>query len=366
MKETFFFLGSARCFHTIDWYESAQDNSDKPVKFVTDMVEGEGFECLVDDRNNLIKLLIIDNLLSNSYGGIGHLLRNIVKLLVVPIQILLVKFKIGSSKKSITFAHSTYYAFLASLAGIKYVSTPQGSEVLVRIEDSSLYKLFAYIAHKNAILITVDSLAMKMKLKDLLNLDSEVVQNGIPIDHLKVITERTEEPKKDDLISIRGIAENYQVLEIIDCCSDSKYLPGLQLCCPFYDDDYFARVQDKVLQTGVVVHGKLNREAFYHCLVRSKIAISIPISDSSPRSVYEAIYCGCIVIVRYNQYLEDLPACMLERIVVTDCAGDWFDVAYEKASEKCKTPFYPTLNADEMYDQKLSFPRVLDSLFTII
>ena len=57
---------------------------------------------------------------------------------------------------------------------------------------------------------------------------------------------------------------------------------------------------------------------------------------------------------------------MLERIVVTDCAGDWFDVAYEKASEKCKTPFYPTLDADEMYDQKLSFPRVLDSLFTII
>lgn len=116
----------------------------------------------------------------------------------------------------------------------------------------------------------------------------------------------------------------------------------------------------------MVVHGKLDREAFYQCLVRTKIAISIPLSDSSPRSVYEAIYCGCIVIVRYNKYLEDLPACMLERLVVTDCAGDWFDIAYNEALEKSKTPFCATLDADEMYDQKLSFMRVLDSLFTII
>ena len=112
----------------------------------------------------------------------------------------------------------------------------------------------------------------------------------------------------------------------------------------------------------MVVHGKLTREAFYERLVRSKIAISIPIRDSSPRSVYEAIYCGCIVIVRYNNYLEDLPACMRERIVITDCVGDWFDIAYEKALEKCKTPFCPTLDADDMYDQRLSFQRVLNFL----
>ena len=366
MERVLFFLGSARCFHTIDWYESAQENFNKPVNFVTDMVEGEGFKCLVHDENNLIKLLIIDNFLLNNYGGIGHLLRNIIKVLVVPIQIFLVKRRIGSSKKNITFAHSTYYAFLASLAGIQYVSTPQGSEVLVRIENSILYKFFAHIAHKNAILITVDSLAMKMKLKELLNLDSEVVQNGIPIDFLKSISEKPVGQKNDDLLSIRGIAENYQVLEIIDCCSESKNLPLLQLCCPFYDEDYFVKVQNKVLQTGVIIHGKLNRKDFYQCLLRTKIAISIPISDSSPRSVYEAIYCGCVVIVRYNQYLEDLPACMLERIVVTDCAGDWFDVAYDKALERSKTTFCPTPDADQMYDQRLSFPRVLNSLDAIV
>ena len=360
-----YFLGSSRCFHTIDWYESGLKFYGKPIPFVTDMIDGEGFPCLVKDRAAINKLIIIDRFLFSDPGTIGHKIRNVVKLLLTPIQAILV-WKLIRSSENITFAHSTYYAFLASLAGIQYVSTPQGSEVLVRIENSILYKFFAHIAHKNAILITVDSLAMKMKLKELLNLDSEVVQNGIPIDFLKSISEKPVGQKNDDLLSIRGIAENYQVLEIIDCCSESKNLPLLQLCCPFYDEDYFVKVQNKVLQTGVIIHGKLNRKDFYQCLLRTKIAISIPISDSSPRSVYEAIYCGCVVIVRYNQYLEDLPACMLERIVVTDCAGDWFDVAYDKALERSKTKFCPTPDADQMYDQRLSFPRVLNSLDAIV
>lgn len=123
------------------------------------------------------------------------------------------------------------------MAVIQYGSTLHGGELLVRVESSLLYKLFTYIGHEDAILITVDSLVMKIKLKDLLNLDSEVVQKGILIEHLKLITRRMEEPKKDYLILIWRIAENYQVLEIIDCCNGLINPPLLQLCCLFYSEE---------------------------------------------------------------------------------------------------------------------------------
>ncbi len=45
-------------------------------------------------------------------------------------------------------------------------------------------------------LIAVDLLNIKIKIKELLNLDSDVALKGILIEHIKVITERMKELKK--------------------------------------------------------------------------------------------------------------------------------------------------------------------------
>ena len=362
-----YFLGSARCFHTIDWYESAQKIFGKQVPFVTDLVDGEGFPCLLDDPKNLRRLIVIDDFLPDSYGAKGHKIRNFLKFILAPLQAYRLYRFIGVSPAKLTFAHSTYYAFLAGLAGIKYVSTPQGSEVLLRIERSWLYKVMARIAHTRAILVTVDSMAMKIKLKELLDVDAEIVQNGVPVS--KLLMPRKDSQKDEsislgqrDILSIRGVAENYQIQQVVQARDSSESKPNITFCCPFYHEEYKLKVLNSIDHDNDHFLGKLNREQFHETLRRFPIAISIPISDSSPRSVYEAIFSGCIIIIRDCLYVNSLPKCMRSRLVITDCKGSWFDDCYREALSKSKESYVPSDEAMNSFDQSLSVQRVIDKL----
>ena len=108
--------------------------------------------------------------------------------------------------------------------------------------------------------------------------------------------------------------------------------------------------------------GRLDREQFHETLRRFPIAISIPLSDSSPRSVYEAIFSGCIVIIRDCLYIHSLPICMRSRLVITDCNGSWLDSCYQEALLKSKEPYLPSDEAMCSFDQSLSVQRVMDKL----
>tara|TARA_Y100001968_G_C19409686_1_gene745608 strand:+ start:556 stop:1554 length:999 start_codon:yes stop_codon:yes gene_type:complete len=325
------------------------------------MIEGEGFKCLVKDHSKIKKLIVIDKLLKKNYGGIGHLLRNFIKILIFPFQIVLIRRYIRKDETTITFAHSTYYSFLASLSGIKYVSTPQGSEVLVRLEESFLYRIFAYLAHKRAFLVTVDSIAMKKKLKEIINVDSEVVQNGIPIaELLKIGTGRN---KKDDkFFSIRGLEENYQVYEIVKQRNQEDLNIGIEISCPFLNENYKEKVLSILDENKDKILGKLDRAEFHHVLQNHSVVISVPLSDSSPRSVYEAIFLGCIVIARRNQYVAKIPNCMSKRVILTDCKGNWLAKALKEAFQKAQEAYSPSREAIYEFDQSKSINRTIKIL----
>ena len=63
----------------------------------------------------------------------------------------------------------------------------------------------------------------------------------------------------------------------------------------------------------------------YQFLSEAVAVFSIPVSDSSPRSVYEAIFCGTCVITTYKQWIELLPRCMRSRVLIVDIEKkDWF------------------------------------------
>ena len=364
---TVYFLGSARCFHTVDWYESAQKIFGKEVPFVTDLIDGEGFPCLIDDPKVLQRLIVIDDFLPGSYGAIGHKIRNFLKFILAPIQVYRLRRFIGVSPEKLTFAHSTYYAFLGGLAGIRYVSTPQGSEVLLRIERSWLYRVMARIAHTRAILVTVDSMAMKLKLKELLDVDAEIVQNGVPVS--KLLLPRKDSQKKEllsldqkGILSIRGVAKNYQIQQLIQARDSSGSKPNITLCCPFFHEEYKSKVLNSIDYNNDRFLGRLDREQFHETLRRFSIAISIPLSDSSPRSVYEAIFSGCIVIIRDCLYIHSLPICMRSRLVITDCNGSWLDSCYQEALLRFKEPYLPSDEAMCLFDQSLSVQRVIDKL----
>ena len=137
---------------------------------------------------------------------------------------------------------------------------------------------------------------------------------------------------------------------------------GIHFCCPFFDEGYRNNVVSAMDKSKDLDLGKLDRENFYKALSNSAIAISVPLSDSSPRSVYEAIFFGCVVIVRDNPYVYDLPEGMRDRLVITDCCEGWFDDCLEQALKKSKQPFQPSKEDLHLFDQSLSVHRVLEAL----
>ena len=62
-------------------------------------MKNEGFECLVNYVNKLIKLPVFDSLLSSNYERIRHFLSNIVNLFLVPIKILFFNLRLDREEK---------------------------------------------------------------------------------------------------------------------------------------------------------------------------------------------------------------------------------------------------------------------------
>src|SRR3990172_4379208 len=125
-------IGSARDFHAMDWYRGVKKVcNNRSTIFATDLIDSESFIKIVCEDDNIIDLYNIDWLLFKRQSNTGNIWRNIVKLLVSPLQILKLKSIYKSYPNAIFHAHTMYYMFLCWLAKIKFIGTPQGSEVLV-------------------------------------------------------------------------------------------------------------------------------------------------------------------------------------------------------------------------------------------
>ena len=127
----------------------------------------------------------------------------------------------------------------------------------------------------------------------------------------------------------------------------------IEFIFPFSDSTYLKSIE---FNTGDILRGRMDKSAMYSCLKATILAISIPSSDSSPRSVYEAIFCGTIVAVDKNDYIDQLPSCMKSRIVVVDLADpSWFDKALRKSLKMINEEYQPSIEALRMFDQFVSF-----------
>ena len=86
---------------------------------------------------------------------------------------------------------------------------------------------------------------------------------------------------------------------------------------------------------------------------RALLVVSVPRSDSSPRSVYESIFAGAAVAVADNAYIAALPACMRARLLVVDPTDpSWLDSALAAARELTAIPYTPTEDALDRFDQR--------------
>ena len=87
--------------------------------------------------------------------------------------------------------------------------------------------------------------------------------------------------------------------------------------------------------------------------------ISIPSSDSSPRSVYECILSGGIVGITREDYYQDLPLELQGRIILINLKNKrWLEESINKANLLNKKPFnLKNLNLDK-FDQLKSFKTI--------
>ena len=356
MNNQIVFIGNARCFHTLDWYRCVSKVLNQNVVFLTDLINSESHNIIITSSDNIQNLFNIDSILLHKQSRFGDVWRNLVKFVFLPIQIYKVKKFVRNNSGVLFHAHTMYYMLLCYLSGVDYVGTPQGSEILLRPFRSKLYKLFAIKSLKNAVCVTVDSNSMANVIKSLAGIDAVIIQNGIDVVAINGIEGCNN--SVDYILSIRGMTELYQIQNILkarDQCCQNTYLKMLY---PFFDINYLSDIS-KIVRPKDQLLGKLEKNEMYKLFKNSRFVVSIPISDSSPRSVYEAIFCGCLVFCNYHQFLDILPKCMRNRIYVVDLQREfWLSEAMEWSSSISVT-FNPSNEAIVLFDQLNSAKKMV-------
>lgn len=355
--EELVFLCGARDFHAIDWYRSALSIIDnKKISIVTDLIAGEGFEKLVTEKDDIHKLIILDSFLFPNQSRLGDLWRNVIKFVVMPFQVILLRNFSKTKPKAIYYAHSMYYIWLAWLAKIPFVGTPQGSDILVKPYRSRIYRWLSKKAMRAAKYITVDSEKMKNGVFEISEVQARIIQNGIDVDSIEREVKKNKEAERKKIVSIRGFTPLYRINDILKARNTSLILSDITLIYPFYDESY---MNLSLLRPNDENMGSLSKTDLFCILNQTKLVFSIPISDSSPRSVYESIFCGAAVAISYNMYYESLPECMKSRIIILDFNNPgWFDDAINKANIIIKTSYTPSREALNLFDQRESFKKV--------
>jgi len=361
--EEYVYLCGTRDYHAMDWYRLTKDmEGAPPTSLVTDSRGGEGFKDLARDTDVVHELIVIDALLFRQQNRIGDLWRNILKLLLMPIQILLLRRFARRHPRALYFPHSMYYLWLAWGAGVEFVGLPQGSDLLVKPWRSRLFRFFSVRALRGAKAVWVDSLAMQDAANRLAGVHAFVIRNGINLDAIRtVLSDESATPSERSLIvSARGITPLYRIEEIIrarNCAARSD--AALDFVYPFADRIYRDQCFS-LLRPNDKDHGRIERDQMYRLFTKSRLVLSIPTSDSSPKTIYEALYCGAPVAMAYNPFYEDLPSQMRSRIIIVDPdKGDWFDEALERAKRIGSTPPRFKTETWDWFDSKKSIKDVI-------
>ena len=360
------FLCGARDFHAMDWYKSAQSlNPLSKIQIVTDLIQGEGYQKIVQQNDHVYKLFILDPFLFSQQSKWANLWRNLLKLIVLPLQVILLKRFARDNPGHIYHAHSMYYLVLAALSNVKYIGTPQGSDILVKPKRSRMFKIFSIYGLRKAKHLTVDSQMMKEGIMDLVGrTDVSLIQNGINISKIQLKKKKAGRSKKNIpyIYSVRGLTELYDIEAIFRNRHESNLNIPIYLSYPFSEAQYKIKVKAHFIETDLDL-GKSSKEDMYDHMTEALVMISIPWSDSSPRSVYEAIFCGCPVAISYNKYYEDLPECMKKRIILIKKSDDnWLEKVINLAVDIKAIEYKPSQEALNIFDQNESF-KIVEKLY---
>lgn len=330
---------------------------------LTDTLQGEGQASRIYEGDNVQHLILIDNYTFDKLSRVGNIWRNALKFILLPFQISkLKKFHI-SRPNAIYHAIPIYYMLLCYYAKIKYIGTPQGSEILVRPKNSRIYAYFAKKALKGADKVLVDSVKMQQAIYDLCGVNASVMKNGF--DTQKLIQNNGQLHRKK-VISIRAIHPLYNIAKIVEARNKLRHKIDLTFIYPSSEAEYLNDLRMTIGPNDSMI-GRLERDQLYDQLINAKLVVSIPSSDSSPRSVYESIFAGAAVAISYAAYYNELPDCMKERIILVDIEKpDWLQSALAKAEEITANRYIPSTQALDMCDENKTIQKIINDIYNIV
>jgi len=251
----------------------------------------------------------------------SHLLFQINKLISVRHFARHVDRVVKDKKIDIIHSHSLYYGYLGSFvkSDIPIVFTPMGSDVILHSQENKFYQHMAKAAFNKASIITGDSLLLQRKgyLVGASKKRNYIIQNGVDSN---IFYPKSNQLKKkytvpDDttlIFSPRAITPIYNIDVIIYSLGELKST-GYNFKCMFsfaFGDEYSKQLciqsQKSGLENNIIWLGSLTYQEMAEHYNAADIVLSVPSSDSSPKSVYEAMFCGKPVIVTDLEWTNEL------------------------------------------------------------
>lgn len=362
-KNPIMVLGSVRDYHAVDWYLNLY-KIDRNIIFVSDCNNGEGLTNQFPKCHEYISLFPLDHLLMKSQSNYANLWRNFLKILMLPLNSFLLLIICLRLKPKIIHAHPLYYGFVCRVIYKKYIVTPQGSEILVRAKNNYLYRFFAGIILKGANSITTDSYKMRDEINNFYNLKANIIQNGVDTFDIIKSTKEKYIFKNEYLLSFRSIHENYRILDILKSRNYSCPDKPIYFVYPSFDNIYLNEVK-KYLKPFDKLLGKVEKEKLYSLMSVSIATISIPISDSSPKSVYESIFAGAPTILQKNPYQSLMTNSMKSR-VITISSKDLEDPFWLNHSIKEALTIIREYSPCKLSYEKFDSGLVLKSIYSLL
>jgi len=257
----------------------------------------------------------------NAVQSNSHFLYQVNKLISARYFARQIDREIQKHNIDIVHAHSLYYGFVASYikSDIPVVFTPMGSDVIIHAQNSRIYRYMACHAFERADVITGDSVLLQNQGYKVgaRRSSNYVIQNGVDsaIFFPKKNSLREKYSVADDevlLFSPRGITEIYNIDVIIESLGKLKNR-GYKFKCMFsfaFGDEYSERLKTQISRLGledeVIWLGFLTYEDMAEHYNVADVVISVPSSDSSPKSVYEAMFCKKPIVVTDLEWSYEL------------------------------------------------------------
>lgn len=220
---------------------------------------------------------------------------------------------IKQNKIEIVHAHSLYYGYIASKISnkkIKIIFSPLGSDVMVDAFRNRFYKKMTDKVFSRINIITSDSKIKLEACKKLgaSNIESHIIQYGVDRQYFKhihrdKIKDINISTENFIIFSPRGLSPEYN----IDCILKSLSLlkqNGIKFKCIFAYN-YGEKIIDKYMKLAGIFEisdslvwlGYIKYEKMPDLYNFSDVVVSFPVIDSSPKCVYEALFCKSNVIV---------------------------------------------------------------------